>query len=145
MKNSRTTLVFFFLVIPFNFMSFAQNQKGDRVILAVNQNLKSAKFHVYSPPFLAKAIYKDTIEAKNLYPEELMSSILSEKNASWTKYNEPRNTTPKGKVHYDWVKTMNKEKNYFRLQHKFQWDENGQEGAIHCSHFIKKELGFATL
>ena len=66
----------------------AQEDNGVRIILKASLGeLQNTSFYIYNPPFKAKAIYRDTIQAINKYPEQLMSSIMSENNESWYYYN----------------------------------------------------------
>lgn len=59
---------------------FIKAQDNGSMILIKLSSDKSNEsyFHKYEPPFKAKIIYKDTIQAVNEYPEQLMSSIISE-------------------------------------------------------------------
>lgn len=50
-------------------------------------SISEVRYIIYSPPFKAKKIFKDTVEAKNNSPEQLMSSIMSATNQAWVNYN----------------------------------------------------------
>lgn len=115
--------------------TFAQDAEdnGVRIILKTSiGEMDNVRFYVYEPPFKAKAIYKDTLDAVNNYPEQLMSSIMSEDSEEWHYYNK----VIKGKISDDMrdrfseVSTLDKEKNYFELLHKFSFELEGQNYCI---------------
>ena len=58
-------------ILPFVIQ--AQNDDGVRIILKSSVGkLQSSSFYIYEPPFIAKGIYRDTVEAVNKYPEQLI-------------------------------------------------------------------------
>lgn len=124
------------LLIFLNFSSlfcFAQqnDKKGELSILAINKEFVSANFHFYNPPLQIKKTYKDTTQAKNEYPEELMISILSADNQKWNEYNFLNKKAPeKSGKHYANVKKMDINKNYFTLHSKFTFNLNNVPTSI---------------
>ncbi len=113
---------------------YAQDENdGVRIILkATKGNIGNSSFYVYNPPFKAKAIYKDTIEAVNSYPEQLMSSIMSENSEAWYYYNnlERNKISSKIKERFNNVSALDKDKNYMELLHKFEFEVSGTQYAI---------------
>lgn len=115
--------------------TYAQDTEdnGVRIILKTSLGeMDDARFYVYDSPFQAKAIYKDTIAAENNYPEELMSSIMSEDSEAWHNYNNVKagRISNEMRERFKKVSTMNKEKNYFELLHKFSFELEGQNYCI---------------
>ncbi|RUA34501.1 MAG: hypothetical protein DSY77_05050 [Bacteroidetes bacterium] len=116
-----------------NLTVLGQDNKGSRIILSVTQGIENASFHVYEPPFQAKAIYSDTTEAVNEYPEQLMSSIMSATNQPWVEYNVlggAESGEQKSNRHFDFISTMNRDSNYFELRSKLMFSEGSREFAI---------------
>lgn len=133
----RKILLGFCFLFIISFVS-GQEDNGARIILKASKgDIKNSFFHVYTPSFKAKVIYKDTIQAVNKYPEQLMSSIMSENNETWYYYNnlEKKEISPKIKNRFNRVNSLDKDKNYFELLHKFQFESNGKQYA-----FIKFRL-----
>lgn len=105
--------------------------KGDRVILSQTIFDESVKFYVYKEPLKIFSSYKDTTEAKNQYPEELMISIMSANSQVWENYNYISGKAPqKDQAHFNAVKGMNKQKNYMELHNKYELTHNGLPTAI---------------
>jgi len=107
--------------------------KGGRVILVRTKVVENASFYLYDPPFVAKAIYKDTIEAINRYPEQLMSSIISANSQEWVDYNtygRALNSEKKDVKHFDFIKSMDRDKNYFELRSKLNFSINNSDYSI---------------
>jgi hypothetical protein len=107
--------------------------KGSRVLLGSSIQLDNASVYIYEPPFLAKGIYKDTTEAVNKFPEQLMSSIISTTNQKWIDYNTLHgalNSEKKDSKYFDYIRTMDKNKNFFELRLKMSFTINDNEFAI---------------
>lgn len=76
MKNRVTKVVLFnFLACITAFSQNLEIDKGSRVLLSTSKGLSDISFHVYNPAFLAKAVYRDTIEAVNRFPEQSLRRI----------------------------------------------------------------------
>jgi len=104
--------------------------KGSRVLLSTSKGLSDISFYVYNPPFLAKAIYGDTIEAANRFPEQLMSSIISTLNQKWINYNTSgggARAEKKEQKYFDFIRLMDKDKNYFELRSKMSFSLGATE------------------
>ncbi|UZO79836.1 hypothetical protein NBT05_12840 [Aquimarina sp. ERC-38] len=125
-------ITYLIFLIFFNSLFCQKDEIGNRIILN-SGNIKNSKYHVYKPPFKAKAIYKNKNEALNLYPEQLMSSILSASNQEWVDYNTlggSNESDKKGQEHFNKVKTINIDQKYFELQSKLEFIANNFQMAI---------------
>ncbi|MEL6720738.1 MAG: hypothetical protein AAFP82_18685, partial [Bacteroidota bacterium] len=73
-------LIAYLFIIPLGLS--AQNKENIKLYNEfVSQTISSgASYHVYDPPFQAKPIMRSVSEAKNRYPEELMISLVSERD-----------------------------------------------------------------
>lgn len=105
---------------------------GQPVRLLALMLVENAAFHVYEPPYQAKAIYRELDEAKCLTPESLMESIRSEINQKWVDHNMMPGTQSHSvsQEAFDRRKQFNMETNYFRLLHKMTFSYNGTPTAI---------------
>ncbi len=102
-------------------------------LLVSNKDNTTSFFHLYDPPFVVKAIYNDTLEAVNRYPEQLMHSIISADTQAWVDYNVMggKEFSEKKKAsHFESVKSMDKNRNYFELLHKQTFMMDGLLTAI---------------
>lgn len=120
--------------------SFGQSEEGSRVILS-NNGLKNTSFYIYQPVFAAKSIYKKMEEAKNQYPEQLMSSILSVTTQSWEDFNTlggSKDAEQKEPAFFESIQKMNKDKNYFELRCKLEYESNGEQFAIIKFYLIRE-------
>jgi hypothetical protein len=144
MKNKVTKIIIFNILICIS--ALGQNtliDKGSRVLLSTSNGLSDVLFHVYNPPFLAKAIYKDTIQAVNKFPEQLMSSIISTLNPKWIAYNTlggQAKAEKKEQKYYDFIKSMDRDKNYFELRSKMSFSLGGNDFSIIKFYFHTQEL-----
>lgn len=114
---------------------FGQDYKyqGSRVILSTNNTGSSTSFYVYNPGYLAKAIYKDTLDAKNTFPEQLMESLISANNQKWIDYNTlggMLNSKKYDKAYFNARNKMNKTKTFLELKAKYIFTFQGNEMAI---------------
>jgi hypothetical protein len=131
------------VIISFSFSySYSQEEDlGTRILLNTNK-LSNATHYVYSPPFIAKAIYSNMEEAKNEFPEQLMSSILSATSQSWVNYNtleSEKNTEIKNASDFEEAKNINKEKTFFELLSKLEFEANGNKIAIIKFYYHKED------
>jgi len=106
--------------------------RGDPVQIMALMVVKDAAFHLYDPPYKAKAIYSSIDEAKCLTPESLMESIRSERHQEWVDHNimpgRPSHTV--SQEAFNRRKQLNKDTNYFKLLHKLTFSYNGIPTAI---------------
>ncbi|MFL0094292.1 hypothetical protein [Tenacibaculum maritimum] len=139
--NKKYLNLWFLLLITYN-ICFSQNEKlGSRIILNTN-NVSETIFYVYKPSFKAKVIYTNINEAKNAYPEELMSSILSANTQEWVNHNTlggEKSTEKKDKSFLEKIKKYDKEKTYFELQAKLEFIANGNKMAIVKFYFHQQD------
>jgi hypothetical protein len=111
---------------------YAQDEQGSRVILG-NEGFRNASYYVYSPVYIAKGIYKSINEMKNQYPEELMSSLLSETTQEWVNTNTlggEKEAEKKDTKYFEAIRKMDKDKNYFELRCKLEYEANEEHFAI---------------
>ncbi|WP_375604869.1 hypothetical protein [Flavobacterium davisii] len=126
----------------FTLLLFFQNtycqEKSNRIY---SFNLTEIYFYKYKPEFIIKAT-KDFKNIKNEFPEELIQSILSCSNEEWEIFNTlggRQKADINDQSHYDRVKKMNVDKNYFELKHKLEFEIDGIPTAIVKFYFITQE------
>jgi len=110
---------------------FSQS-KTTPLILGSN-SITDVTFHIYDPPFRAKPQYRDSTEALNEYPEQLMSSIMSASTQQWVNYNTLGGYKEAEKMKPEDLAaraSMNRENNYFELISKLSFKANGSDMAI---------------
>lgn len=78
--------VFIILMLSIS-VSSIYGQSTNTQFMLENGKLLQGKYTLYKPTILLSPIYKDTTEAFNKNPEELMISILSSNSKEWEKYN----------------------------------------------------------
>lgn len=78
---------FLFVGILICLISKTAHCQSVKIILKNSSKLLNGKYHIYEPILKIQARYKDTTEAKNETPEELMTSIVSSNSKLWEKYN----------------------------------------------------------
>jgi len=108
-------------------MSHAQKTNNPNIILSISEE-SELNFFEYEPGLKLKATLSSLNEVKNKFPEELMQSILAARNQEWINYNTlggEEKATKKEQSHFDKIIKMNKEKNYFELQHKLTFELGG--------------------
>lgn len=118
-------------------MSTLAQEKGARVFASP---LNELYFYKYEDSFKIKAELINQNDAKNAFPEQLLQSILSSTSYEWDSYNTlggKDKTKPKSDKHYNNIKTINKDKNYFELKHKLEFEIEGVPTAI-----VKYEMVF---
>jgi len=108
----------------------AQDTKGKRLYSGEIQGISFLK---YPDNLQIKVLLSTMQEAKCTYPEDLMLSIMSCNNSDWEIYQTvggKDNADIKTESHYAFIKSMNKDKNYFELKHKFEFDIMGVSTAV---------------
>lgn len=116
------------ILAVFCFLCFKICAQEDSEILIAGGNTSDMFFHLYEPPLEVKAIYKDTLQAVNEYPEQLMMSIISAKSQKWVDYNTlggASKSDKKSGKHFEMVNKMDVEKNFFKLYHKLEFLVDG--------------------
>ncbi|MDX1365572.1 MAG: hypothetical protein R3243_15285 [Arenibacter latericius] len=114
-----------FPLISLIFVSITNAQDQDSNLILSYPEESEISFYEYPPNTFAKAIYTSQEEASNEFPEQLMESIISATNQEWVNYNTlggAENATQQENSHFDRVKTMDKDKNYFELAHKLTFN-----------------------
>jgi len=128
----RAKILILFSVVLSISNTIGQNIENSNLILSISED-KDLNFHSYQPRLIIKANLKNQNEAKNEFPEQLMESILSAINQEWVNYNRlggGEKARKKTQEHFDKIKTMNKDKNYFELHHKLVFDLGSVPTAI---------------
>ena len=74
------------IVAFFGFISFF-GLCGQSDVSLSYEGVSNFSYEIYEIPYLVKMIYRDTLEAKNRTPEELMSSVISATNQERIDYN----------------------------------------------------------
>jgi hypothetical protein len=143
--NTKVKIIFLFtiLICIETLGQSSMIDKGSRVLLSTSKGLNTVSFYVYNPPFAAKSIYKDTIQAVNKYPEQLMSSVISTLSQEWMDYNTlggKQKSEKKQKKYFDFISSMDKDQNYFELRSKLMFTLNNDEFAITKFYFHSIEL-----
>lgn len=108
----------------------AQETQSNRLY---SGKITSLAFFRYPEGVQIKAVLKNQGEAKCLYPEDLQVSIMSCSDATWESYHTlggKANADIKEASHYAYIKTMNRNKNYFELKHKFEFEVMGEPTAV---------------
>lgn len=111
--------------------SYAQADNAN-MILSENQE-SQLLYHSHDPPLRITADYISVDEAVNLYPEQLIQSILSARDQEWVDYNTlggAEKSTQKEQSHFDQIASMNKDSNYFELYNKLTFDVGGTPTAM---------------
>lgn len=104
----------------------AQNEDANLVLSYPEETPIS--FFEYPPETRAKAIFSERSEALNRYPEELMESIISATDQEWVDYNTlggAEKSRKKNAAHFERVRNMDKNDNYFELVHKLSFEVSG--------------------
>ena len=111
----------FTILIGFYLKIYAQDLQGQRLYSGDIQNIS---FFQYPIGVQIKAILQSESQAKCIFSEDLMLSVMSCTDATWEAYHTLgglENAEIKSTEHYGFIKTMNKDKNYFELKHKFEF------------------------
>ncbi len=96
-------------------------QKENMNIILSYPEEQEVYFYEYQPRLKIKATYTSLEEVENKHPEQLVQSVVSAIDQEWVNYNAlsgKNNKDIKSKSHFEAVKKMDKNKNYFELHHK---------------------------
>tara|TARA_R110000868_G_scaffold271087_1_gene530583 strand:+ start:6592 stop:7296 length:705 start_codon:yes stop_codon:yes gene_type:complete len=121
----------FLLVFLINTIGYTQEEDANLILSYPEES--NISFYQYPEGIYAKAIYSDQSGAINKYPEQLLESIISATNQEWVNYNTlggAEKASQKKQSHFDKIKTMDKDKNYFELAHKLTFDVGGVPTVI---------------
>lgn len=143
MHSGKTNIFLALCFIAFPAWSQGVTDRGARVLLSTSTGLQDVSFYVYAPPFHAKAIYADTLQAVNQFPEQLMSSAISTTSQEWINYNTLNGKTRgtrKQQGYFDYIRTMNRDSNFFELRAKLNFSLAGAEFTIMKFFFHSQEL-----
>jgi hypothetical protein len=124
------TLQFIILIIS-SISCFAQEEYSN--ILLSYSETQDIFYYKYNPEFTINADYKSQSEAINEHPEQLIQSVLSATNQEWVNYNTlggKEKAEQKEVSHFEQIKKMNKDKNYFELIHKLTFKIDNTPTAI---------------
>ncbi len=105
----------------------------DSPIILGGDNSEGMFFYEYAPPLKIKAVYKDTVQAVNNFPEQLMQSIISAKSQKWVGYNTLgglEKSDKKSQKHFEQIANMDIDKNFFVLHNKLEFVVEGVPTAI---------------
>lgn len=112
-----------YLLLSFVISFFCFSQKNEVQIILNSKELKNCNYELYRPVVEIKMIYKDTLDAVNNTPEQLMTSIISASNQEWVNYNcfgGKEKAAPFSKEEFN-KKMRGKEKNYIELLAKLEF------------------------
>ena len=138
--NKNKYIITVLICLLFSFSYSQEKDLGTRIMLNAN-GVSNTSYYVYSPPFIAKAIYSSIKEAKNEFPEQTMSSILSATSQEWVNYNTlggVKNAEIKSASDFEETEKIDKEKTFFELQAKLEFDANGSKMSIIKFYFHKE-------
>jgi hypothetical protein len=132
------------VIVVFNFV--CQGQVTE--VMIDLDSLSDANYSIYNDGFKAAMIYNDTLEAANETPAKLMSSIISANNQEWVNYNTyggSEYSDKKSNSHFREVINREKDKNYFELLSKLEFDFKRKRLAIvkFYLHLQDNDLGIA--
>lgn len=125
-------LFILFLLIPVFLNGQDYKYQGNRLILSTNEPGNSSVY-LYIPSYFAKPIFTDTLAALNVYPEQLMESIISANNQKWVDYNTlggSKASKKYEKEYFDQKENLNKETTFLELRLKYTFSFQGNEMAI---------------
>ncbi|OWW26518.1 hypothetical protein B4Q04_02190 [Zobellia sp. OII3] len=120
------------LILLFFSISCNAQEEDANLILSYPEE-SEISFFQYPEGTFAKAIYKSQAEATNVYPEQLLESIISATNQEWVNYNTlggAEKASQKKQSHFDKIMTMDKDNNYFELDHKLTFTVGDVPTAI---------------
>lgn len=113
-------VLFIFCLYPI-FLGAQDTQKSNLTL--GYEEVQELTFYEYNPKLKIKATMLSMEDAKNEFPEELMQSIFSATNQEWVNYNTlGGEEDEQEQSHFDRIKTMDKDKNYFELHHKLTFN-----------------------
>jgi hypothetical protein len=99
-------------------------------VILGGKEINNVSYYVYDPPFLAKPIFNQLEDVKNNYPEKLMESIISASDQNWVNYNNLNISEIKDNAFFEKVKKQDKDKNYFELLSKLEFEANNSQMTI---------------
>ena len=123
----------YLILLTFIISSLMNAQEEDANLILSFPEESEIFFFQYPEGTHAKAIYKSQSEVTNKYPEQLLESIISATNQEWVNFNTlggAEKASEKKQSHFDKIKSMNKNKNYFELAHKLTFDVGGVSTSI---------------
>lgn len=124
----RNKVLMLFCFFCYNLYSQNRINCEDKIVLSISEIIEY-EFHVYSPKLIVKKAFSSLKQVKNLYPEELLQSELSAVNQEWVNFNYGK-VHEKSASHFDSVKTLNIDKNFYELICKLQYIYNKEKYAI---------------
>ncbi|MEN0049919.1 MAG: hypothetical protein AAF806_22850 [Bacteroidota bacterium] len=120
-KRINLTIGLSFLIFSIGFgQSITARVVTDDELVDVTTKVE-AYYHIYEPVFKASPSMKSMEEAKNIYPEELMISLMSENSPTWVDYNTWNGTRDKTNNYYEQKVRWNPEEIYYALTSKFEF------------------------
>jgi hypothetical protein len=128
-KTKITGLILYMALVSLN--GFCQ-EKASNIILGYSEN-QAIAVYVYEPNLKIMAELESLAQVENKYPEQLAQSILCASSQEWVNYNTlggEANSSKKKQTHFDAIKSMDKEKNYFELVHKLTFKMEGVNTAV---------------
>lgn len=129
----------FVLITLLLFINLLNAQKEQSNIVLGYAEEHELGFYEYEPKLKVKATMTAMSEAKNQYPEELMTSILSATNQKWVNYNTlSKGVKKKDPSHFEKIKKMSKDENYFELHHKLSF-KLGNIPTVLIKFFVHEE------
>ena len=131
-QNEMKKIIYLTLLALITF-SLGRAQGEDANLILSYPEESEISFFKFPPNTFAKAIFTSQAETANKYPEQLLESIISTTNQEWVNYNTlggAEKASEKKQSHFDKIKTMNRDKNYFELAHKLTFDVGGVPSAI---------------
>ncbi len=120
MEFKKNTYFILLFTLIFSTQGFGQMYDGI-TMNAFKEEIVDISFARYSNPYKIKASYKNERKAKLNTPEELMTSLISANNQKWFDNNflfGELESIKKGENHFDFIKKMDVESNYFNLIYK---------------------------
>lgn len=127
--NAQWLLITFYW---FPFLIQAQEYQSD-VITLCKTTWHEGFFHVYDPPFRARRTYAKLDEVENKYPEQVYQSMMSATSQEWVDYNTYGGSEKSRKQAANFFTknaTQDKEKNYYELVAKFQYNTGDMAYAV---------------
>jgi len=115
-----------------NIIVLSQQQESSNILLSYSQN-QEIYYYEYQPKLKIKATLTQQSDVKNEYPEELIQSVFSARNQEWIDYNTlggAEKSDKKSEKHFNHIKKMDKDKNYFELHHKVTFNLDGVKTSI---------------
>ncbi len=133
-----------FFIVALSILSLGNAQEENANLILSYPEESEISFFQYPEGTNAYAIYNSQAETTNMYPEQLLESIISATNQDWVDYNTlggAEKASKKKQSHFDKVKTMDKANNYFELAHKLTLEVGGVSTAIikFFTHFQETE------